>query len=156
MSAGGLSHGELATQLLVQGCLAHVAGAVQGKAPVAPVVLTELERADIGLAQGGHTLFYPAPPTGVFVDMNGSMATVWFMEADSSRAMELVDAALKRTSYKIKQTKDASHPNEPKMRFRTYEADLGSNRLALIEAEYPERGAPPKKFVGRIIAQTRR
>ncbi len=62
-----MTHSQLAATLFVDGCLANVAGAVRGAAPIEPVVLTELERNDIGLKQGGHTLFYPLPPSGVFV-----------------------------------------------------------------------------------------
>ena len=38
--------------------------------------LSPLERADIGLSQGGNTMFYPLPPSGVFFDMQGPTATV--------------------------------------------------------------------------------
>ena len=42
-----LTHGELATKLIVEGCLAHIAGKVQGKMPIEPVILTELDRTDL-------------------------------------------------------------------------------------------------------------
>lgn len=156
MAAAGLTHSQLATKLLVEGCLASIAGNVQGKMPVAPVVLTELQRADIGLAQGGHTLFYSVPPSGVFFDLAGHKSTVWFTEADASAGLERFDAALKGAFKKVNQISDTAHPSEAKMRLRAYEVDFGNARLALIEVEYPERGAPPKKFVVRVIAQARR
>lgn len=154
--AVALTHSELAAKLLVEGCLAHIAGNVQGKMPVAPTILTELQRADIGLAQGGHTLFYSVPPSGVFFDLAGPKGMVWFTDADADQGMARFDEALKRAFRGVKQLHDGAHPREAKMRLRAYEVDFGNSRLALVEAEYPERGAPPKKFMVRVVAQARR
>jgi hypothetical protein len=157
MAGAGLTHSQLAAKLLVEGCLANIAGNVQGKMPVAPVPLTELERADIGLEQGGNTVFYPVLPTGVFFDMHGAKAMVWFMEADSSQALDAFERAMKAKFSRVKQTKDGAHPTEKGMRTREYVVEFeNSRRLAAIQAEYPDRGAPGKKFQVHILAQERR
>jgi hypothetical protein len=152
----GPTHSQLAIKLIVEGCLANVAGRVQGKMPMDPVPLTPLQRADIGLPQGGNTVFYPAPPTGVFLDLAGTVATVWYNQADADRAADALDSAVKRAFPKAKQTKDAEHPNDPELRWRVYEIDFGNSRLALMEVEYPARGKPPKKFLARILPQMRK
>ncbi len=152
----GLTHSQVAVKLIVEGCLASVAGRVRGKMPIEPVPLTDLERADIGMAQGANTVFYPVLPTGVFLDLAGTQATVWYNQADADRAMDALDAAMKRAYPKTKQTKDAEHPSDAEMRWRVYEIDFGNARLALMEVEYPARGKPPKRFLVRILPQMRK
>lgn len=156
MAPAGFTHSQLATKLLVEGCLAHIAGNVQGKMPIEPVILTELERADAGLPQRGHTLFYPLPPTGVFFDMAGTQATVWFTEADYDRALDTFEAALKRAYPKARQLKESAHPRDAGVRLRSYEVDLGASRLALIDVEFAQRGAAAKRFIARVFPQARK
>ena len=156
MAPAGLTHSQLATKLLVEGCLANIAGNVQGKMPMAPVALTEVERADAGLRQGGNTLFYPLPPTGVFFDMHGPTATVWFMQADCDRALEVFEQAAKQAFPSIKQLKDSASPTDPQARVRSYEVELGNSRLAVVDVDYPARGAPARRFLARVVAQVRK
>ncbi|MGE0741669.1 MAG: hypothetical protein AB7O98_10025 [Hyphomonadaceae bacterium] len=152
----GFSHSQIATMLIVEGALAHAAGSVRGKMPIEPVELSELERADIGLKQSGRTLFYPIPPTGVFVDFDGPTANVWFMQADADRALDDMEVAMKRAFPSVKQLKDEAHPNDKNLRVRSYEVDFGNSRLALVVSQYPARGAAPVKFQTHVTAQARR
>ena len=112
MAGAGVTHSELATKLIVEGALAGIAGTVQGQMPMAPVILTALERADMGMPQTGHTMFYPVPPTGVFFDLDGAQCSVWFMGADGDVALSRVDAAMKRAFSKTKQLKDDVDPTD--------------------------------------------
>lgn len=150
------THSQLATKLVVEGCLASVAGRVQGKMPMEPIVLTELERADIGLAQGGDTVFYPLPPTGVFLDLAGTRATVWFNDADAGKALAGFEGAMKQAFSSVRQLHDSAHPKDPKIRWRAYEVDFGNSRLALLEVEYPEPGAERPRFLVRVVPQLRK
>lgn len=156
MTGAGMSHSYLAAKLVVEGALANIAGNVQGKMPIESIVLTELERTDIKLAQGGTTLFFPLPPTGVFFDMHGPRATVWFTENDFSRGLETVEAAMKQAFPKTKQIKDAASPTEKNVRLRSFEVDLGNKRMAHVEIEHGAANSEAKKFVVRITAQTRK
>jgi hypothetical protein len=156
MAPAGLTHSQLATKLLVEGCLANIAGNVQGKMPMAPVPLSELERAEIGLQQGGHTMFYPLDATGVFIDLMGAKATVWFNDADYDRALETFEAAMMRAFPRTRQLKDGASPRDAGTRERTYEVDLGGSRMALVGVEYAKRGAASKRFVARVVAQARK
>jgi hypothetical protein len=151
--AGAMTHSQLAA-LLVEGCLAHIGGHVQGKVPVKPQPATELERASVGLKQGGQTLFYPLAQGGVYVDLSGAVATVWYVNGDYDRGLETLDASLKHAP-KVKQLEDKAQP-VPKHRARTYEVELGAKRLATVTAEYAERGAQPERFLVRVVAQVRK
>jgi len=156
MAGAGMSHSQLAAKLVVEGALANIAGNVQGKMPIQPVVLTELERSDIKLAQGGTTLFFPLPPTGVFFDMHGPRASVWFTDNDFTRGLETLEAAMKQKFPKTKQLKDSASPTEKNVRQRSFEVDLGNKRLALVEVEHAAANADAKKFIVRVTAQTRK
>ena len=151
-----MTHSQLATKLIVEGCLAYVAGNVQGQMPSKPAQLTDLERADIGLKQGGQTFFYTVLPTGVFVDMQGAEATGWFQEADADRALELLEAELKRGYPRTRQLEDKAHPQAADARLRSYEVDFGNSRVALLRVEYPRPGAPARRFWAQVIAMARK
>ncbi len=154
--AAALTHSELAAKLVVEGSLAFIAGNVQGKMPIEPITLSELERADIKLQQGGTTLFYPLPPTGVFLDMHGAQAVVWFTEADYTRGLQTLEAAMKAAFPRVKQLKDEASPSEKDVRVRSFEVDFGNKRLALVNAEYGGSRAEKKRFIVRVIAQVRK
>jgi len=154
--ASGATHSQIAAQLIIEGCLANVAGKVQGRMPISPMVLTELERADIGLKQGGNTVFYPIPPTGVFLDLDGAQATVWYNQADATQALAVVEHGLKQVYPRARQLKDEAHMRDADMRVRSYEVDCGGGRVALVEFEYPAPGKAASRFTTRVIAQQRR
>jgi hypothetical protein len=151
-----LTLSDLAVKLAVEGCIAHVGGQVQGKMPIAPVPLTELERADIKLKQGGNTLFYPLAPSGVFLDMHGPVASVWFTGPESSGGLAAFEAVLKRTHPRARQLKDTAHPRAAALRVRSWEVDVGAGKLALVEADYPAPGKPAELFLVRVTALTRK
>lgn len=154
MAAAGLTHSQLAAKLIVEGCLAHIAGNVQGRMPVEPIPLTELERADLGLAQGGHGFFYPLPPTGVFFDMHGAKATVLVPSGEAKGTVEAVEAAIKKAFPRVKQLSDVASEREPNVHTRSLEVDFENGRLAVVEIDYAKRG--PARFTARVIAQARR
>jgi hypothetical protein len=151
-----LTHSQLAAVIVVDGALAHIAGAVQGKMPVQGMQVTMLERADLGLTQGGVTFFYPVDSSGVFFDMNGAVASVFFADADYDEALATVEAAMKRAYPKSKQIKDGLHPRKEKFKYRAYEVDAGNGKLALVEFDIPTSNAQQKRFETRVIAQARK
>jgi len=151
-----MKHSELAAKLVVDGCLAVVAGKVQGKMPMEGVQVTELERNELGLRQGGQTIFYPLNESGVFLDLNRTTGSVFFADFDFDRAMPAIETALKRAYPQAKQLKDTPHPRKKNFRFRSYEVDFGNGRLALVELDSPEATAKNRKFVARIFPQARK
>jgi hypothetical protein len=155
MAAAGFTHSQLAAKL-VEGCVAHIAGNVQGKMPVTPVPISELERADAGLKQGGQTLLYPVNKDGgVFLDLQGSTATIWYITGDFDRGLAALEGALKASGHSVKQLKDEAQ-SAPRQRTRSYEVELGGGRMAHVIAEYAERGAQPERFLVRVVAQVRK
>ncbi|ANP46191.1 hypothetical protein [Candidatus Viadribacter manganicus] len=153
MPAASMTHSQLAA-LLVEGCLGHIAGKVAGKMPVDAIPATGLERASVGLPQGGQTMFYPlGGDTGVYIDLSGAVATVWYMGGDYERGLTAVEDVLKRAQGK--QLKDDAGA-APKQRVRSYQVELGGGRLAHVVIEYVERGAAQERFLVRVGAQVRR
>jgi len=151
-----LTHSQVAAAIVVEGALAHVAGAVKGKMPVQGMAVTMLERADLGLSQGGLTFFYPVDSSGVFFDMHGAVASVFFADADYDEALATIEAAMKRAHPKAKQIKDGPHPRKEKYKYRAYEVDVGNGKLALVEFDVPTSGAQQKRFEARVVAQARK
>lgn len=151
-----LTHSQIAAAIVVDGALAHVAGNVKGQMPIEGMEVTMLQRADLGLAQGGKTFFYPVDSSGVFFDMNGAVASVFFADADYDEALPTIETAMKRAFPKAKQIKDSAHPRKEKFRYRAYEVDAGNGRLALVEFDVPTAAAPQKRFEARVIAQARK
>ncbi len=147
-----LTPSKLAVQL-VEGSLAHIAGRTHALPSIVPVEVTELERSSVGLSGGGQTMMYPLGPVGVFIDLSGSVATIWFVGGDFDRGLDEFESMLK--SQRAKRLKDEASP-ETRQRVRSYEVDLGGGRLAHVVVEYAERGAARERFVVRVGAQVRR
>lgn len=155
MAASSFSHSEVAAKL-VGGALAHIAGKVQERLSIAPVEVTNLERASVGLKPGGQTLFYPLTrETGVYIDMQGALATVWYTGGDFERGLTALEATLKNSGYPMKQLKDEAAA-APKERTKSYQVELGGGRVAHVVAEYAERGAHNQRFLVRVGAQVRK
>lgn len=152
MSAAGLTHSQVAV-MLIDGALAHIAGNVQGKMPMKPEPVADIDRASVGLKQGGQTLLYRVAKDGVFIDLTGAVATVWFVDADFDRALAATDALLKK--YRAKQASDEAL-ELPKQRRRVYEVDFGNGRLATLKIDYAERGAQNQRFRAVVGAFARK
>ena len=152
MSAAGLTHSQVAV-MLIDGALAHIAGNVQGKMPMTGMPVANIDRASVGLKPGGQTLLYRVAEEGVFVDLTGSLATVWFVGGDYDSALTATDALMKK--YRAKQLKDEAL-EQPKHRRRVYEVDLGNGRLSTVNIEYAERGAQPQRFRAIVAAFARK
>jgi hypothetical protein len=144
----------LAASLIVEGCLPIIQGNVKGTTPIAPATLVEAERAKLGLAPGGMTLFYAAGEEGVFFDMSGNIFTVWFTGDDVIESTRLLHEALTRAFPKAKQLDEVKHKADSRMRARVYRVELGAGRLAAIETSFALAGGR-HKFMARVIAQQR-
>ena len=147
-------HSEVVAQLVVEAAIAGIAGTVRGKFPIAPVVLNEQQCAELGLPPGSNTLFYPVDKsTGVFYDIDEARSTIWYSGADATRALGVVENAVKRAYATAKQAKDEDDPREADMRVRTYDIKLPQAKLAIVQLSYPAanaRAAP--KFVAQVTA----
>lgn len=145
------THSELAAKL-IEGTLGAIGGTLRGQLPIVPSVLSDAQRQDLGIEPGeGETLFYQLSKSGVFVDVTGSRATIWFSGADSDRALGAVDSMLKRAYPKAKQAKDEADARDTALRVRTYDVTVGNGKMATVEVSYPA-GKQSQKFVAQVIA----
>jgi len=152
-----ITHSDLVAKLVIEGALAMVAGKVQGKAPVEGLPLKKGEREKLGLKGMGLTVFYPLGEGGVFFDMQGSTATVWYDGGDCERALGVFEVALKRAHATARQLEDTTNPNDPAMRSRAYQVELANGKLGIIDVAYPTgAGAKGRQFAVRVFAQQRR
>lgn len=144
----------LASQLIVEGCLAIIQGSVKGEAPVKPLPLIKEEREKLGLEPGGLTLFYPAGQEGVFFDGHANTFLVWFTGDDCENATSALHNALMKAYPRAKQLDDVAHKTDPRMRARVYRVELGGGRLAAIQTSF-SGGRGAYKFSARVVAQQR-
>lgn len=101
-------------------------------------------------------MFYPlSTETGVYFDLAGSVATVWYVNGDYDRGLAALDDTLKASGFKVRQLKDDA-AGAPKQRVRSYEVELGGGRVAHVVANYAERGGQPERFLVRVGAQIRK
>lgn len=153
-----ITHAQLVAKIVTEGAIAAVAGQVKGQLPIQPVVLTDAQRAEIGMPQSGHTLFYPVKGEmdGVFCEVDGSVTMLWFQGADSDKAIETLDQSLKRMYPATKQAKDEPNKVDANFRARTYDVSLGNGRMATVETHYPAPGKGASKFMVSVIPMQRK
>jgi len=147
-----LSPSELAARIVTEGALPSITQTVRGQLPIEPVVLTDSEAAQLGLAEGGTTLLYRLGDTNVFFDMAVSRMIVWFSGGDAHKALATLEGALKRTYPQAKQAADEAHPNESGMRMRSFDVKLADGQAAIVEASYPEPNQRPGRFAVQVTA----
>lgn len=159
-----VTHAQLAAQLVVEGCLPMIQDKVQGKLPIEGRLLTESEKRDRGMIDAlsvpgqmmSHTILYPIAPEGVFLDLDRSQASVWFANTDADKALNLLDAGLKKNYPQVQQAEDMAHPDARGMRVRLYKVQLDPALLASLEVSYPAPGGGAKQFVVRVRAQIKK
>lgn len=160
MSQSSISYSQLAATLAVDGAISMIAGTTQGKAPVESVTLSPEERIKLGVGPAGATLFFPAggpKEDGVFFDLNGDKATLWYNGGDCEVGMQALEAALKKAHPTARYLGEAKNVKEPTMLTRVYEVALGDGKSAVIEASFPGSTGGKRQFAVRIFAkQTKR
>lgn len=152
-----LTHAQVVTKIVTEGAIATIAGTVKGQLGIQPVVLTDAQRAEVGMPQSGNTLFYPVKGDmdGVFCEIDGSATMVWFQGGDSDKAIGMLDQALKRMYPSAKQIKDEPNKVDANFRARSYDVPLGNGRMATVETHYPA-GKNANKFMVSVIAMQRK
>lgn len=132
-----------------------IEGTVKGKVPVPPVLLSAEEREKLHLGGAGFTLFYPAGEEGVFFHTNGDEFLVWFVGDDCNKVTEALHSAIRSDFPQTRQLDEVQHPTERSMRARTYQIELGSDRVAGISTSFSRAGSGQHKFSARVISQRR-
>ena len=92
---------------------------------------------------------------GVFFDMGGSEATIWFNGGDCQQALGVFENALKRAYPATKYLGESANPNDATLRSRAYQIELGEDRVAVVDVAYPGSAAGKRQFAVRVFAQKR-
>jgi hypothetical protein len=92
--AGGLTHIGFASKLAIEGCLPLVEGKAPAKMPVEAAPMDIADRARAGADQDALAVFYPVGDSGVFFQMQGATARIWYNNVDCDGAVEAFERAL--------------------------------------------------------------
>lgn len=150
-----MKHSEVAAKLAIDGAVAAIGGTVKGALGLTPRLVGTEEKANLGLADEGQTLFYELGDGGVFLHTDGAFTTVWYNDGDNNKGIDALDAAVRRAHPDAKRVKDEAHPAEKGLRLRTYDIRLQHNQLAIVDAIYPSGLARNPKFLIRVTAMAR-
>lgn len=150
-----MKHSEVAAKLAIDGAVSAIAGTVKGEIGLRPRRLGPQEKADLGMAPDGETLFYEVGDSGVFFHTDGAFTTIWYAGGDNNKGADALDAAIKRKYPDARRAKDEDHATEPGFRLRTYDIRLPNNHLAIVDAIYPSGRVTDPKFMIRVTAMAR-
>lgn len=150
-----MKHSEVAVKLAIEGAVSAIAGTVKGELGLKPRVLGPQEKADLGMADIGQTLFYEVGESGVFFHTDGAFTTIWYAGGDYTKGIDALDAAIKRKFPDAKRAKDEDHATERGLRLRTYDIRLPSNQLAIVDAIYAAGRTDKQSFMIRVTAMAR-
>jgi hypothetical protein len=151
---GNVTPGQLAAQLVVDGCIPLSDEApLRGKSAVHGVPLDKEARSKLeieGASPDGNTMFFALGGNGVFWDLSYGLATVWFKGGDPIGALSDLEKALKQAYPKYKFIEEQRHPDDTDLRVRFYIVDLTPPKLVSLEVAHTVKGARSPQFTVRI------
>ncbi len=150
-----MKHSEVAVKLAIEGAVSAIAGTVKGELGLRPRLLGPQEKADLGMAEVGETLFYEVGDSGVFFHTDGAFTTIWYAGGDYAKGIDALDAAIKRKFPDAKRAKDEEHETEPGLRLRTYDIRLPNTQRAIVDTIYPSGRTDKNTFMIRFTAMAR-
>ena len=151
-----MKHSEVAAKLAVEGAVAAIGGTVKGTLGLTPRVISSQEKAQLGMADIGDTLFYAVgEDSGVFFHTDGAFTTIWFAGGDYDKGIQALDGLVKKKYPDAKRVKDGPHSEQPGYNLRTYDIRLPGNHLAIVDSIYVTRSDADKKFMIRVTAMAR-
>ena len=154
MNTSTLTHAEFAAKLVVEGCVPIVEGKTPGKMPIEALPLDEATKAKVGANPGSLAVFYPLGETGVFMQMHGSNARVWYTDVNTDGALETLERALLAAYPQATFNAESAHPTAG-MSVRLYRIEFAGKHFADIEATYPITTGVRQQFVVRVHANQR-
>lgn len=149
-----LTHADLAAKLVAEGALAISQGRQPAKMPVEAVVLSAEERKRIAANPGEFAVFYPVGESGVFLELGGSIARVWYEGVDAVGAIDTLDRALSKV--KVSRLSDSAHEKLKGMKRREYRVELDAKRFVKLSVTYPANKKVKQAFVVQLFAQEQR
>ncbi len=150
-----MKHSEVAAKLAIEGAVAAIGGTVSGSLGLKPQVIGSQEKAQLGMADIGDTLFYEVGEGGVFFHTDGAYTTIWFAGGDYDKGIQALDSLIKKKYPDAKRIKDEPHVEQKGYNLRTYDVRLPGNHIAIVDSIYVTRSDVDKKFMIRVTAMAR-
>ena len=152
---GKMKHSEVAAKLAIEGAVAAIGGTVKGTIGIKPQELSPDDKADLAITDNGPALFYELDQGGVVLQSDGAHTVIWYLGADYDKALNVLDALVKKRYPDATQSKDEPHATESNYRLRTYDIKLPGNHLALVDTIYADGRVQNPKFMIRVTAMAR-
>jgi len=149
-----LTHAELTAKLVAEGCLNIVQGRMPAQMPVQALPLPEVEKKQAGANPDALVVFYPVGETGVFFQMDGHQARVWYKGVNTEGAVATLERAILAAHPNAKFIQHSPHPTQG-TGVRLYRLDVDPKHFAVIEATFPIDRTLPQKFSVRVYAEER-
>lgn len=155
MAAPELTHAQFLAMLVADGCLPIVKGKLPTKMPVEAVVLDHAHREKLEIPPGALAVFYPVGETGVFMQMHGSHARIWYTGIDTDGALATFESELHRAHPSAVFVEQGPHPEVPGSNVRVYRLDIDPTHFVEIEATYPIDRRVNQQFIVRLHGRQR-
>jgi hypothetical protein len=153
--AAALTHQDMAIKLVVEGALRIVRGQKPAQMPIEALPLTDEEKEKAGANPKALVVFYPVGDTGVFLQMLGHQARVWFTGADCDGVVAKLEQAINTAYPGSTFNEEKPHMFAPKTNVRLYNVPVDDKRFATVEATYPIDREAKQQFAVRVYALER-
>ena len=155
MAGPNLSHAQFVAKLVTEGCLRIAQGKLPEKMPVEAVIMTPEQKQKAGAHPQALAVFYPLGETGVFMQMRGSQARVWYNGEDCDDAVATLEQAIRRAFPAATFLDQQTHPDGAHIHVRLYRVPITDARFIDVEATYPIERRERQQFVVRLHAKER-
>jgi hypothetical protein len=150
-----LTHAELAAKLVAEGFLNIVQGRLPAQIPVPALPLENAEEKRLaGASPTALVVHYPVGESGVFLQMDGHQARVWYHSVDTDGAVATLEKAIIAAHPNAKFVQHAPH-SVTGMGVRVYRLEVDAKRFATIEATFPIDRTLQQRFSVRVFTQER-
>jgi len=147
-----LTHADLAVRLVVDGALRIAHGKTPAQMPVQAVPLNDEEKAKADANPDALVVFYPVGETGVFMQMHGNHARVWYTGADCDGVVAMLEKAINK-AYPAATFKDEQpHLSAHGTNVRLYHVPVDPKHFVSVEATYPIDRRVRQQFAVRVHA----
>jgi hypothetical protein len=150
-----LTHAQFVAKLVTEGCLRIAQGKLPEKMPVEAVILTPEQKQKAGAHPQALAVFYPLGETGVFMQMRGSQARVWYNGENCDDAVATLEQAIQRAFPAATFVDQQTHPDGAHINVRLYRVPITEGRFIDVETTYPIERGPRQQFVVRLHAKER-